>query len=155
MSHVVSVEFYIDDLDALGEACKSLGLELMKGQETYKWYGRWMNDYSNSDAAMNMGISPQEYGMCQHAIRVKDDTESYEVGLVRRKDGKPGYQMVYDFYGGGGQLMSKIGDNAEKLRQQYSVQQHIKRGANLQQKGFSLSQNTDDQGRVHLVYTRR
>jgi hypothetical protein len=41
MSHVVSLNFYIDDLDCLETACKNLGLELRRGQKEYKWFGEW------------------------------------------------------------------------------------------------------------------
>jgi hypothetical protein len=155
MSHVVSMTFYIDDLDCLEKACVQLGLKLKRDQKTYKWFGQWVNDYRKNDAAFNLGIQPEDYGKCEHAISVDGNDKAYEIGLVARKDGKPGYQMVYDFYGGGRGLMEKVGKDASKLCQAYSVQQHTKRGLNLQQRGFSMTQQTDEQGRVHLVYTRR
>jgi hypothetical protein len=154
MSHVVSLNFYIDDLDCLETACKNLGLELRRGQKEYKWFGEWREDYNEDSAAYKQGIKPEDYGKCEHAIVVKDNPKAYEIGLVPRTDGKPGYQMAYDFWAGGHGLMEKVGENASKLCQQYSLAQHMKRGVALQQQGFRVQQQTDSNGRIHLTYTR-
>jgi hypothetical protein len=154
MSHVVSMTFPIDDLDCLDKACEKLGLELKRDQKTFKWYGRWVNDYNAGNAAYRQGIDTKDYGKCAHAIGVKGNSKAYEIGLVPRTDGKPGYQMAYDFFSGGFGLMEKVGKDASKLCQEYSVQQNLKRGSYLQQQGFAMTQQTDSQGRVHLTYKR-
>jgi len=40
MSHIVEVNLLVQDLNALHRACHRLGLELVRGQQTYRWYGR-------------------------------------------------------------------------------------------------------------------
>lgn len=100
MSHVVAVDCRITDIDALRRACETLGLEFREGQTTYRWYGRWENDYAAEDAAYKLGIRPETYGQCRHAIAIPGDDRSYEIGVVERSDGT--YALVLDFYGSNG-----------------------------------------------------
>ncbi len=44
MSHISKIELVIHSLEDLKEACRQLGFEFMKNQNTYKWYGRWVGD---------------------------------------------------------------------------------------------------------------
>ena len=45
MSHVVTVELDIPDLDGLDAACRMLGTaELVRGQQTYRWWGEFVGD---------------------------------------------------------------------------------------------------------------
>ena len=44
MSHVTDLKLRIHDLDALEEAAEKCGLQLMRGQKTYAWFGEFMND---------------------------------------------------------------------------------------------------------------
>lgn len=118
-SHVVACDVVFKDLQSLAKAGEACGLEFREGQTTWKWYGRWMKDYHAVDAAYKNGISPAEYGMCEHALTVKGSSTAYEIGVKKNPKG-PGYVLVYDFYGGpGGQLRAKIGQNAAKLQQEY------------------------------------
>lgn len=120
MSHVSTVEIIIQDLDALEKACKLAGAELMRGQTTHKWFGKWVNDYDASDAAYKHGIKPEDYGKCEHAIRVNGNSEAYEVGLVKNPNG-PGWVLVYDSWAGGKGLMKVIGEDAGNLRREYAL----------------------------------
>ena len=61
MSHISKIELEVKDIQVLISACKRLGLELLKGQKTFKWYGK-------------------EAG-CDHAVRVPG--ADYEIGVVK------------------------------------------------------------------------
>lgn len=129
MSHVTTQECDIQDLDALAKAASLFGCELVK-QPTYKWWGKWVNDYDKTDAAYKHGIKPEDYGKCEYALRVIGDPEAYEVGIVRRPDGNPGWVPVWDFYGDKGRrLQAAIGDKGITLRQEYAMQVGMKRMA--------------------------
>ena len=110
MSHVAAVELIVTDLNAFEATCESLGLKFMRGQTTWKWYGRWMNDYAATDAAYRNGISPEQYGHGEHAVKL--DGCEYEIGLVPVGGGKPGWRVVYDFYGPGQMLAAACGGQA-------------------------------------------
>jgi hypothetical protein len=100
MSHVAQVSIDIRDLDALEQACKTLGLELRRGQKTHRYYGG-------------------AQGPCEHAIGVVDGSSHYEIGLVSRGEGKPGWQLAWDSWSAG--LREKVGNDLGKLKQQYAV----------------------------------
>lgn len=138
MSHVATVDVTIEDLAALKLACKELGLEFVEGQKTYRWYGRWMNDYSGQDAAYKHGIEPKDYGKCEHAIRIPGNKNAYEVGVARGNDGK--LHLIWDFFAGGYGLMEAIGDNAGKLRREYALQVGMKE---MQRKGFRTAREVN------------
>jgi len=124
MSHVETIELQVKDLEALKAACKENGWTFLEGQKTFKWYGRWVNDFHGETAAYKHGIKPEDYGKCDHAISVPG--ASYEIGLVKKGSA---YQVVFDAWGGGG-LPKKIGSGAEKLKQSYAlavVQKQCKR----------------------------
>jgi hypothetical protein len=131
MSHMAAIDLEIRDLDALKEACQHLGLTLVLGQTTWKWWGSWVNDFHAKEAAFHFGIKPDEYGRCaDHVLKVVGDEGAYEVGVVRRRDGKPGWILVYDFYGSAGEKVTKLlqgvdekgqFDRAGKLKQYYAA----------------------------------
>jgi hypothetical protein len=121
MSHVAKINLQITNLDALAKACARLGLELVRGQKTYKWYGRSVGDYRRADAV----AAPD--GKCEHAIRVKGNPQAYEIGLVKRADGKAGYELVWDHWAGGYGLCEKVmygkgQPNANKLKDWYAAE---------------------------------
>lgn len=120
MSHVVTSPVFITSLDCLKKAlAKFPKLQFREGQKKWKWYGRWMNDYDAADAAYKLGIKPEDYGKCEHAIHM--DGVEYEIGVMKRTDGK-GYSLVWDFYGCGHNINEYIGDAAEKLMTEYNRQ---------------------------------
>jgi hypothetical protein len=116
VSHCVAIDIEIKDLDALATACKELGLELRKNQKQYRWYGRSVGDYP-----LPAGFTADELGHCEHAIAVTGKPQAYEIGLVKRKDSKAGYTLLYDFWAGGNGLMEKVGEECKALRQRYAV----------------------------------
>lgn len=116
MSHVSAIDVDIQDLDALGAAAEHLGLELVLDQETYRWYGTHVGDWP-----LPAGFTKADMGRCQHAIRIPGNSRAYEVGVVRRRDGRPGFQLIYDWFGGGNGLEKVIGKMALKLRHEYNA----------------------------------
>jgi hypothetical protein len=132
MSHVSAIKLVIEDLDALEKAAELIGCELVRNQKTWKWYGKWVNDYHGDDAAYRHGIKTEDYGKCEHAIRVKGNSQAYEVGLVKNPDG-PGFVPLFDFFAGGKGLQAVIGDGAGNLRREYALQVGMKE---MQRKGF-------------------
>ena len=143
MSHVATVEIQIKDLAALKAACKKLGLEFLEGQTTYRWYGRYVGDYPLPE-----GFAPSDMGKCEHALRVKDNPNAYEVGVVKRRDGKPGFALMYDFWKEGHGLESVIGKKASKLTQRYAAEVAIKQA---KKQGFRVTQTVAQDGSVRLA----
>lgn len=138
MSHVSHIDLEVNDLNALEMAAKSCGLELVRGQKTIRWFGRWIRDYHGDDAAYKHGISPEQYGQCSHAIRVPNNNEAYEVGVLDNGDGT--YKIYFDHWGPGKAITDRIGRNGEKLKQQYVKAVAIQ---TLQKKGFTLKSEED------------
>lgn len=151
MSHVATVDIQVTDLDVLAHACKRLGLEFVRGQKTYKWYGRWMNDYSAPEAAVAQGIDPKDFGMCDHAIRIAGNDKAYEVGVVARKDGKLGWTLLWDFFAGGHGLQEKVGENCCKLRSAYAVVAAIKRGVQM---GYVAQEQQNADGSIRVLLNK-
>jgi hypothetical protein len=123
MSHITTIDLQVKDLDSMVKACERLGLELVMGQKQFKWYGRFMGD-----TKAPQGLDPKDYGKCEHAIRVKGGgPQTYEIGLVKRADGK-GYTLAYDYWQGGFGLSEKIeydaskSHTAAKLRDWYAAE---------------------------------
>ena len=138
MSHVTQLEIEVKDLGALERACTALGLELVRDQQTYRWYG-----HSVGDTPLPKGFTANDLGKCQHAIRIPGDSRAYEIGVVPRRDGREGYTLLWDSWAGGYGMVAKVGQEAEKLSDQYSAQVAI---AELMNDGFSVEQTTDQEG---------
>lgn len=146
ISHVATVDLHIKDLDALAEACKRFGLELVRGQKSYRWYGKHVGDYP-----LPAGFKEDELGTCEHAIRIPGNTGSYEIGVVKRRDGKPGYSLLWDFFAGGYGLEEKVGTGCQKLKQAYSVTV-AKRAA--QKQGMRVQEHVTSDGKVRLLCSK-
>lgn len=142
MSHVASIAVEVKDLNALKAVCQRLGLEWREGQTTYAWYGQSVGDYPTP-----AGFTVTDLGHCEHAIHVPG--ASYEVGVCRRRDGKPGYVLLWDFYASGG-LEAQLGKNGQKLVQGYAVSVATAK-AKLQ--GYAVKEETKD-GKVHLTLSK-
>lgn len=152
MSHVSTVELHVTSLDDLKAACKRLGLEWRENQTSYRWWGR-----SVGDTPLPEGFAESDLGHCQHAIGIPNDLlthtcsygpvageelrkipGAYEIGVIRRRDGKPGYVLQADFYDGGYGLEAIAGANCSKLKQAYATEvakrQAIKSGFRVQER---------------------
>jgi hypothetical protein len=144
MSHVATIELIVKDLEALEIACKSLGLELVRDQHTYQWYGRHVGDYP-----LPKGFTPADLGKCSHAIRVAGNPSAYEVGVVQSQDG---YTLLWDFYGSQGKAMQDcIGANGLKLQDAYATQVAI---SHYQSQGYYVTTAVQEDGQIVLTATR-
>jgi len=136
------VAIEIRDLQALKLACQALGLQFRENQRTYRWYGRYMGD-----SQLPAGFTPEELGRCEHAISVPGNRYAYEVGVLRRRDGKPGFALYYDNWQGGGGLEERIGENARRLKQEYASQVATRQ---LRRQGFRVVRQLSADGRILL-----
>jgi hypothetical protein len=143
MSHVATIDIEIKDLPALEQACKRLGLELVRDQKSYRWYGSHVGDYPVPE-----GFTVEDLGKCDHAIRVPGNEEAYEIGVVRRRDGKAGYTLLYDFYAGGRGMTKFVGDaQCSKLKQMYATTIATR---TAQRQGFRVQEHVGADGRIQL-----
>ena len=138
MSHISKIELVIHCLEDLKDACRQLGFEFVKNQKTFKWYGRWVGD-----TPLPEGVKIEDIGKCDHAIRVPGC--EYEVGVIKRGEH---YVLLWDYYYAGG-LIERIGANAGKLKQAYTVSRVRKEA---RRKGYRVLEKRIDQG-VRLVLT--
>lgn len=114
MSHLVKVKVQVKDLDALEVAAGKLGMVMNRGQATYRWYGVSVGDYPLPE-----GFSEEQLGKCDHALSIPGNSGAYEVGVVDHHDGN--FSLLFDFWSGGYGLMEKIGKDAGKLIEEYSM----------------------------------
>jgi hypothetical protein len=159
MSHIASVAVEIKDLECLAKAAERCGLEFKKDQKNFRWYGRWMDDYADDNAAYKLlGIDPKDYGKCEHALSVKDDKSHscYEIGVVNNPKG--GYALLWDFFSGGLGLMKHVSSDQDekkegigKLMKAYSVEV-AKKAAKKQ--GFMVQETVQSDGSVKLRLSR-
>ena len=149
ISHVAAVDCLVTNLDDLDVAADRLGFVLLRGQRTHAWYGRFMNDWSVAQAAATQGFDPKLFGTCLHALRRKDhQAGDYEIGLVARRDGKPGWELVYDLYGPGHKLELAAGKALGTLKDEYAAAGTIKA---LTKAGYKASRRVNDQGQLQVV----
>jgi hypothetical protein len=143
MSHVISMKVKINDLECLARAAKRCGLELVKDQKTYKWWGRSVGDYP-----IPAGFTAQDLGKCDHAIRIPGNSHSYEIGVVKNKTG-PGYVLLFDFYGQEKTLIPKVGKNGELLEMAYAVEIAKK---DMISQGYTIRERINRHGDVIIEY---
>jgi len=136
----------ITDLDALGAACKRIGMELRRDQKTYRWWGHSVGDY-----ALPPGYTASELGHCEHALSVVGNDRAYEVGVCKSRDGKQGFTLLWDFYGGGYGLEEHVGANCNKLKQAYATEVAIKQA---KRQGFQVHESAQQDGTVRLRCTK-
>jgi hypothetical protein len=146
MSHVACVDIVIKDLEALKIACERLGWQLVKGAKTYEWYGRWVNDYDKADAAYKHGVKTEDYGKCDHKIKIPG--VKYEIGLMEQPD--KSYKAIFDFYSH--ELKEAVGgQSCPKLKQLYGVE---KTKLECIKKGFKVAEQKIGD-KIQLIITGR
>ncbi|MFC1895414.1 DUF1257 domain-containing protein [Thermodesulfobacteriota bacterium] len=116
MSHISKIELEVRDLGILGQGCARLGLQLVKGQKTFKWYGK--------------------DSQCDHTIKVPE--ASYEIGVTKR-DGL--YELSCDFYDRN--IEKAIGPQGGLLKQAYAVE---KTKIEARKRGHSVLEKKTDTG---------
>src|SRR5690606_3373765 len=93
-----------------------------KDQRNWRWFGKWVNDYHEEDAAYRR-VNPKEFGKCQHAISIPGDNHAYEIGVIQDPEDPNAFRLLFDFYGQQGRKIEKIvGKQALKLAQYYQVE---------------------------------
>jgi len=123
MSHLSSLTSKLDDIEAIKDACKELGLSIREGGTVRYYYQQ-----SNTKADYIISIPG-----C-----------NYDVGLS--KDVKTGtYNLIYDKYGN--YVESKLGKNCSKLVQSATYHK-LARGAKL--KGCFISKKVTDKGTLKV-----
>jgi len=95
MSHISKIELEVKDLEALKRACLRLGMNLIKGQKTFQWYGK--------------------PGSCDHAIKIPD--ASYEIG-ISKTEGR--YELLCDYFDRN--IEKAIGAQGGLLKQAYAAE---------------------------------
>lgn len=123
MSHVVNIQLEIKDLDALEAACKALGLTYDRTATKWRWYGKWMNDYSGKDAAYKHGIEPSRYGKADAGV-ITVPGAHYDIGVYKTQNG---YALIYDNWQSGGGIEKALGAGTPDLNKQYGAQVALKR----------------------------
>ena len=146
MSHVTEIKTQIKDLQALEAAAKQLGMELVKDQKKYKWYGIAMS--ANS---VPPGFTAADLGNCEHALRIPGNSKAYEIGVVKRKDGQPGYTLLWDNWSGGYGLTAKVGQTGENIKKEYAAQVAIKQA---RREGWKVKREVKPNGEARLRLTR-
>lgn len=122
-------------------------MEFREGKTQYKWYGRHVGDYP-----LPAGFAKEDLGKCEHAIGVPGNPNAYEIGVVKRRDGKQGFALCWDFFQGGYGLEALAGANCNALRQAYTIEA-AKRAA--QKQGFRVTgERKLDNGSVQLVLAK-
>lgn len=156
MSHITQIDLHVKDLAALHSACARLGLELVEGQTTYRWYGRIMG----GGGPLPKGFANADMGHCDHVIKLNAANTAlhgyggglpYEVGVVRRRDGKPGYTLMYDNWLGGYGLEKVTGKGLENVLQMYGVEVARKQA---RKQGFRVNETVETDGRIRLTCTK-
>ena len=151
MSHcTVCDNVPITDLKALAAACAAIGLEFVEGQSEWRWFGKHVGDY-----AIPKGFTEDDLGKCQHAIRVPGNSKAYEIGVCQRRDGKPGYLLMYDFWAGGNGLMAVAGKDCTNVVKSYSTKVAEAQLNQLKRQGFRVRQTVNAQGKTQLIAERR
>lgn len=145
MSHVATIDIEVRDMGALAEAAKRIGMELVPDQKTYRWYGRHVGDFPLPE-----GFAESDLGSCEHALRVlkpdgTPDKHIYEIGIVRRRDGKPGYTLLWDFIDS--RLRKVVGDECGLLKQAYAL---VVAKKAAMAKGFRVQEVPMPNGQVQL-----
>jgi hypothetical protein len=142
--HVVVVKTRIKSLETLRRAVQRMGGEFRENQRQYKWYGHWMDDYHEQDAAYKQGIQVGNYGKCDHAIHIPN--VDYEVGIVQKGEE---FTLIWDFIDG--RLRDWMGgQEASKLTQLYNVELEKQKAL---ENGYSVEERTEEDGTITITAT--
>lgn len=121
MSHFTSIQTQIRDLDALAEACKELGVELVRGGEARGYAGQTRKG--------------------EAIIKLKGP---YDIALNRQEDGN--YALTTDWWNG--HVEKEVGTNFSKLIQLYGVHKAMREA---KKKGYLTSRKTLPNGSIKLT----
>lgn len=147
MSHVTTGDICVKELADVEAALEEFPrATLIMDQTSFKWYGRWMNDWSTDEAAVTRGFDPKTFGQCDHVIHV--DGVHYEIGLVMRPDGT-GHDLMYDAWGHGGAELERAfgGRGLPRLKEAIGIQAATRAACEL---GYQVEEQQTEDGRRQL-----
>ena len=121
MSHFTSIQTQIRDLDSLADACKELGVELIRGGEARGYAGQTRK----GDAV----------------VRLKGP---YDIALNRQEDGN--YALATDWWNG--HVEQEVGVGFGKLLQLYGVHKATREA---RKKGYLATRKTLPNGAIKLT----
>ena len=121
MSHFTSIQTQIRDLDSLADACKELGVELIRGGEACGYAGQTRKG--------------------EAVVKLKGP---YDIALSRQEDGN--YALTTDWWNG--HVEQEVGANFAKLIQLYGVH---KATQEARKKGYLASRKTLPNGAIKLT----
>lgn len=122
MSKLSQINMRCTNLESLNHGVQQLGLELNE-QSTFTWFS----------------TSSQ----CDYAIRIPGATAgAWEIGVRREEDGT--FSLHWDDWGGGGGMEKYVGKHANKLRQEYGLQEYM--AAQREQGVTNFRRAVDEQG---------
>lgn len=139
MSHIGTVECFVTDLGDVRAALAHLpGLELVENRSSYKsYYGQSGNG--------------RDGATCEHVIR-RVDGKGYEIGIIRRLDGAPGWELQYDSWSSGGAALHEIaGVGLATLKDEIAAATSMRI---LQRKGYRIARTRNAAGELQLRATR-
>jgi hypothetical protein len=154
MSHVVGIKTSVKDLGALKRAAEALGLEFMEGQSTHKWFGHFMGEAAATNSTIRLAIKAEDYGQCLHAIRMKGNSDAYEIGVVRNPKGE-GYIMIFDFFAQQRNITAICGEDLRKLLKEYEYQV-VAEDPGIQEllnQGYHIQKDIQENGDIRVVVT--
>jgi len=155
-------------------------LEFAEGEGSYRWYGEHVGDYPLPEGfeehdlgrcdhvirltdAMAMQVMEErrvEYlakfqsaNGCEPSADVLASVcrRPYEIGVAQRRDGKPGWVLLWDFWQEGFGLQKVIGENANRLKQSIATAASIR---TMRQQGYKCERKTLPSGAVQLQFVR-
>lgn len=132
MSHTTKGQCRVTNLDDLELAAPLLGLRLVRGQRTWRWYGQFMNDSAEGRALASV-LPVSQWGKCEHALQVVGHESGYEIGVVPALDGGPGYDLVFDGWGPGAEITKRCGADLGRLAAEVGAQAALRE---LARKGY-------------------
>lgn len=98
------------------------------------------------------GFEAKDLGKCDHAISVPGKKDAYEVGVCKRRDGKEGHTLLFDFWSGGYGLEAKVGKDCSKLTHEYTKE--VAKGqleSLTKYQGWTMNESTNEAGETVLT----
>lgn len=141
MSHVADLKMQILDVDCLIEAAGNCGL-IKRDKRKFKWFGQHVGDYPLPE-----GFTKGDMGKCEFALGIDGNDNAYEIGVVKRRDGQPGYTLLWDFWAGGHGLEAAIGSDGERLKMEYTAAVNMKQARRL---GHRIDKSYNQDGEIVL-----
>jgi hypothetical protein len=131
-------------LAAFKTAVEHLGGEYLPNETNIRWYGRFLNDWDSTRAAVNR-IDSKRFGTSDAGI-ARFPGCNYDLGLLKNDDGS--YTPYYDTYGNGHGLTAVLGgESCMKLKDEYAAAVSTRL---LARKGFRVNRTTGPKGEIVL-----